>query len=93
MLSQTDLTKVYETLLSMPGMNEPVKIDMKLPRKQLLLLSSAIERGLAEIQRDEGPSLLGLAPAETRDELQKVRVELLQKGGLAEMAEKLQSFG
>lgn len=93
MLSKTDLTKVYETLLSIPGMNEPVKIDLKLPRKQVLLLSKVIERGLAENSDEKELSILQLAPAETREELLKFAGELLQKGGLAEMNERLKSFG
>lgn len=93
MLSKTDLTKVYETLLSIPGMNEAVKIDIKLPRKQVLLLSKVIERGLAENGEEKEPSILGLASLETRVELVKVAEELLAKGGLTEMNEKLKSFG
>lgn len=93
MLSKTDLTKVYETLLSIPGMNEPVKIDLKMPRKQVLLLSKVIERGLAENGEEKEPSILSLASPEMRGELQNVVGELLQKGGLSEMAEKLRSFG
>ena len=93
MLSKTDLTRVYETLLSIPGMNDPVKIDLKLPRKQVLLLSKVIERGLAQKEGEEGPSILSLAPPETRGELVKVAEDLLAKGGLTEMNEKLKSFG
>lgn len=93
MLSKTDLTKLYETLLSIPGMNEPVKIDLKLPRKQVLLLSKVIERGLVENDDEKELSILSLASPEMRDELQNVIGELLGKGGLSEMAEKLRSFG
>jgi len=93
MLSKTDLTKVYETLLSIPGMNEVVKIDLKMPRKQVLLLSKVIERGLVEAKEEKEPSILSLASAEMRDDLQNVIGELLAKGGLSEMAEKLRSFG
>lgn len=92
MLSKTDLTKVYETLLSIPGMNEVVKVDLKLPRKQVLLLSKVIERGLAENGEEKEPSILSLATPETREELRKIAEELLAKGGLTEMAEKLKSF-
>lgn len=93
MLSKTDLTKVYETLLSIPGMNEAVKVDLKLPRKQVLILSKVIERGLAENGGATEPSILSLATPETREELLKIAEELLAKGGLTEMNEKLKSFG
>ncbi len=35
MLTTTDVAKVYDTILSVPGMNETVKIDMKLSRNVL----------------------------------------------------------
>jgi hypothetical protein len=93
MLSKTDLTKVYETLLSIPGMNEPVKIDLKLPRKHVLLLTKVIERGLAENGADTEPSVLSLASQEVREDLLNIVSELLGKGGLSELNEKLKSFG
>lgn len=93
MLSKTDLAKVYETLLSIPGMNEAVKVDLKLSRKHVLILSKVIERGLAESVDEKEPSILSLATPETREELGKISEELLAKGGLSEMAEKLKLFG
>ena len=42
------LGKVYETLLCSPGMNEAVKIDVKMNRKAVLLLNSVIEGGLGK---------------------------------------------
>ena len=92
MLSKTDLTKVYETLLSIPGMNEPVKIDLKLPRKQVLVLSKVIERGLAENGEEAEPSILSLTSPEVRDDLLNIVGELLAKGGLSELNEKLEAL-
>ncbi len=57
MLTTTDVAKVYDTILSIPGMNETVKIDMKISRKNALLLSRLIERGLT-LKQDEKPSNL-----------------------------------
>ena len=92
MLSKTDLTKLYDTLMSIPGMNETVKIDFKIPRKNVLLLSKVIERGLEQEERQNGTSILDIASAETLDELSKLADDLLQKGGLLDMNEKLKSF-
>ncbi|MEJ7678735.1 MAG: hypothetical protein WKG06_12930 [Segetibacter sp.] len=47
MLTTTDVAKVYDTILSIPGMNETVKIDMRISRKNVLLLNSVIKRGLS----------------------------------------------
>jgi len=46
MLAKTDVTRIYETVLSIPGMNDHVKISLSLSRKNVLLLSKIIERGL-----------------------------------------------
>jgi hypothetical protein len=61
------LSKVYETLLCSPGMNEAVKVDVKVNRKMILLLSSVIENGLS---KDAGQSseLLELIPQDDLNE-------------------------
>lgn len=92
MLSKMDLTKLYDTLLSIPGMNETVKIDFKIPRKNVLLLSKVIERGLEQEGTKNGTSILDIASPETLNELLKLADDLLEKGGLMEMNEKLKSF-
>ncbi len=46
MLTTNDVAKVYDTILSMPGMNETVKIDLKISRRNVLLLNNVLERGL-----------------------------------------------
>ncbi len=37
-MTTSEVAKVYETVLSIPGMNEGVKIDVKINRKAVLLL-------------------------------------------------------
>ncbi len=65
MLTTTDVAKVYDTILSIPGMNETVKIDMKISRKNVLLLNSVIERGLTVKNADDKSSnLLDVVPKE-----------------------------
>jgi hypothetical protein len=48
------LVTVYETLLCSPGMNEAVKIDVKMNRKTVLLLNSLIEGGLGKERSGKG---------------------------------------
>ena len=93
MLSKNDITRVYETVLTVPGMNEFVKVDLKMPRKNVLLLSKIIERGMG-IENSEGKetNILDIVPAETIEELKEVSLDLLQKAGLSEMNEKLKAF-
>ena len=93
MLSKSDITRIYETVLTVPGMNEFVKVDLKMPRKNVLLLSKIIERGMG-IETTEGKetNILDIVPAETIEELKVVSLDLLQKAGLSEMNEKLKAF-
>ncbi len=44
MASKTEITKTYEAVLSIPGMNENIKIDLRIPRKNVLFLSKVIFR-------------------------------------------------
>ena len=92
-MTPTDLAKLYETVLSIPGMNDAVKIDLRIPRKNVLLISKLIQKGLAGDKKNAGTiSILeGLSP-ESITELQAVSKDLLTKAGLTEMNEKLDSF-
>ncbi|MES2112718.1 MAG: hypothetical protein V4577_28460 [Bacteroidota bacterium] len=85
------LGKVYETLLCSPGMNEAVKIDVKVSRKAILLLSSVIENGLSK--DSSSPSeLLELVPQDDIGELKAFGEECLKKAGLTEFSEKMKSL-
>ncbi|MEJ7678107.1 MAG: hypothetical protein WKG06_09630 [Segetibacter sp.] len=76
-------------ILSIPGMNETVKIDMRISRKNALLLNSVIKRGLAGKDDDKSSNLLVNIPAETLHELSAFADDCLTKAGLTELSEKL----
>ena len=93
MLSKNDLAKLYDTVLSIPGMADTVKVDLRMPRKDVLLLSKVIQRGLApDGEEAKGTGVLDLIAPETLQELAAFSTELLQKAGLHEMNEKLDAF-
>ncbi|MBI1342407.1 MAG: hypothetical protein GC171_05670 [Terrimonas sp.] len=93
MLAKNDVAKVYDTVLSIPGMNEEVKVNFKTSRKNLLLLNKVIERGLNGKETDDkSVSILETIPKEILEELGGIAAELLNKAGLTEMNEKLKSF-
>lgn len=83
--------QVFDTIMSIPGMNEVVKIDLRISRKNVLLLNSIIDRGLSG-EQNEGKDLLYGVPDEDLQELKKVAAEILQKGGLVELNQKLQQL-
>ncbi len=90
MLTTNDVAKVYDTILSIPGMNETVKIDLRISRRSVLLLNSVITRGLTQKDAgDKSSNLLDSVPAETLLELSNLSAECLQKAGLIELSEKL----
>ena len=59
-------------------MNEAVKIDLKIRRKTILLLSGLIESGV-ESNDTAAPGLLGLIRQADREELKNFRYECLKK--------------
>jgi hypothetical protein len=85
------LGTVYETLLCSPGMNDAVKIDVKVSRKVVLLLNSVIEQGLTKDQGKE-QNLLELVPAADIEELQRFSEDCLSKAGLKELSEKMKQL-
>lgn len=94
MLTTKDIAAVYETILSTPGMNDIIKIDLKISRRNVLLLNSVIERGL--ITKEAGKqatNILDIVPEETIHELSSVSVDFLQRAGLTELSEKLNGLG
>ena len=92
MSTTNTIAKVFETVLSIPGMNDNVKIQLSIPRKNVLLLSKVIERGLAGKDVIVDDNILGITPKETLEELNAISDELLKKAGLIEMNEKLKTF-
>ena len=83
---------MYETVLSTPGMNEAVKIDSKINRKTVLLLSSVVERGLTAKDDEQSKGLLELIPKESIEELKLFTDECLKKAGLSDLSERMKSL-
>jgi hypothetical protein len=92
-MTTNDVAKVFDTVLSIPGMNDAVKIDLKISRKNVLLLSHVIERGLSAKDNDKPSILMTSIPEENLKELKLFGEECLQKAGLIELSEKLSVLG
>ena len=92
MLTANDVARIYDTILSIPGMSETVKVDMKISRRNVLLLHSVFRRGLSPKEDDKSPGLLDSIPKETLQELQVIADDLLTKAGLIELNEKLSAL-
>ena len=93
MLQKNDMARIYETVLSIPGMNEKIKIGLQVTRKNLLLLNKVIERGMNTKDTDDKQGgILDIIPQESLQELKEIAAELLNKAGLSETNQKLGSF-
>ncbi|MCL6218945.1 hypothetical protein [Zunongwangia pacifica] len=93
MLTTNDVAKVYDTILSIPGMNDTVKIDLRISRKNVLLLNHVIERGLVVKNDEKNDGLLSNVPEENLEELKSIADQYLEKAGLIELKEKLNELG
>lgn len=84
-----NLQLVYDAVLSTPGMNEPVKIDLKPSRKMVLLLAQVVERGLSV---KDGDGLIEALPETVISELNELVQGCLEKAGLTELGSRLKSL-
>jgi hypothetical protein len=91
MLNAKDAAVVYETLLASPGMNDEVKITLRIPRKNVLFLSKIIELGLSVKDQNEH-GLFSAVNGDATEDLKLISNEVLNKAGLTEMYEKLTSL-
>lgn len=89
MMNAKELASVYDTIMSIPGMNEQVKIDIKVSRKNALLLTQAIRKALMTTPGEHGHDLLDIASKESKQELTNIADEFLQRTGLIELHEKI----
>lgn len=87
MLAQKEFVKVFETLVTrFPYMADPVKLNIHMKRKDILLFIQMAEIGLAS------PDLRGLLTEDMQKELRAVIREMLERGKLNEFLEGLQDL-
>lgn len=89
-MANSSLETIYDTLLAVPGMNDTVKIDLKIPRKTVLLLSEVITRGM-EQKSESGKSPIRISK-ESEEELNTIISDSLEKAGLTTLSSKLKGL-
>lgn len=87
-MKNVEMTQLYETLLCSPGMKETVKVDVRISRKSILLLSQIIQKGLSE-SGNQASELATIAGTESSNELQEMLKTCLEKANLFELDERL----
>jgi hypothetical protein len=88
-----ELEKVYETLLSVPGMNDAVKMDLKIPRKTVLLLTEVLRKGMSKEIHNQGFGMADNLSEPVLKELDSLILECLEKAGLTELSGRLRGLG
>jgi hypothetical protein len=91
-MNTSEVAKVYDTVLSIPGMNETVKLNVHISRRNVLLLNRIIERGLTAKDSDKANSLMDVFSKESLQELAAFSDECLKKAGLVDLNEKLKEL-
>lgn len=83
-MKSVEMNQLYETLLCSPGMKETVKIDVRISRKSILLLSQIIQKGLSgpESQTSEFATIAG---PESSSEILEMLKSCLEKASLCEL--------
>ena len=90
--SKIEIAKVYDTVLCSPGMEEIVKIDLKISRKAVLILCHAIEKGSDESGKAGLPCLPESISNEFSELLFEISKDSLEKAGLQTLSEKLKAL-
>lgn len=85
-------SRIFETVLSSPGMNEKCKVVLQLSRLNVLLLSRLIEVVLLTKEKPFEDQIIGALPKESEEEFKTIHEEILMKAGLTAFYEKLKSL-
>jgi len=76
---ENEKLKIYQTVLSSPGMGEKCKIILQLSWQNILLLSRIIELGLEAEKKEMDSDILMLLTEEGLEEFRKVLEEILNR--------------
>jgi hypothetical protein len=88
-VANKEKSKIFETVLSSPGMNEKCKILLMLSRQNVLLLGRLIEVGLLTEKRAIDDEIIAALPKESLEEFRIIHEEILKKSDLTEFYERL----
>ena len=89
-MAVSSLETIYDTLLAVPGMHDTVKIDLKIPRKTVLLLTEILARGMGQKSESGNPAIR--ISKESEEELNTIIAESLEKAGLTILSSKLKNI-
>ena len=88
-VANKEKSKIFETVLSSPGMNEKCKIVLMLSRQNILLLTRLIESGLLTNEQAYSDEIIAALPKESVEEFKTIPEEILRKSDLTEFYQRL----
>ncbi len=84
--------KVFETILSSPGMSEKCKVVLQVSRQHIILLGKLIENGLLSEKNELNDELITLLSKDAIEEFKVIHEELLKKADLTDFYQRLNSL-
>ena len=82
-------SKIFETILSSPGMTEKCKIVLTISRQNILVLGRLIEVGLITDNNTYKDEITAALSMESLDEFKTIHEEILRKGELTDFYQRL----
>ena len=85
-------TKIFETILCSPGMQENCKIVLNPSRQTILVLARLIESGIENKEGKEREEIISFLPEDSMNDLKSIAEELLKKSGLVAFYEHIKQL-
>jgi len=82
-------SKIFQTVLSSPGMNEKCKINLMISRQNILLLGRLIEAGLLTDKNHFDDEIIAALSEDSLEEFKTIHEEILRKGELTDFYDRL----
>jgi hypothetical protein len=87
--SNKEKLKIFETILSSPGMTEKCKIVLTISRQNILVLSRLIEAGCQAANSAFQDEIMAALSHECLEEFRIIHEEILNKGNLSDFYQRL----
>lgn len=85
-------SKIFQTILSSPGMSEKCKVNLTMSRQSVLLLGRLIEAGFLSDNSPFEDEIIKALPSNSFQEFRIIHEEILKKGELTDFYESLKSL-
>jgi hypothetical protein len=85
-------SKIFETVLSSPGMTEKCKIVLQTSRQNVLVLGRLIEYALLTKEQVIDDEIIAANAKESQEEFKEIHAELLSKSGLTDFYQRIKEI-